>query len=287
MFNIVNDYGSCLVRIDQKLSTIKDAEFYMKICVDTEVVKNQLNTNFRNYIFNTVNPKVKSYLTNTTLSTEAKYESINFIMMSAILQYFQNKEFEMDDEDLSIISKELNQEDSNEVLEKHFLEKYGEENKEKYLSRVKNFIGPMNFALSVFTNYETAIGKGIITQEHINTFKMLMGKEFMMKAYGEEETQPSSSSSSSSGTKAGCYIATCVYESYDCPEVWCLRRYRDYYLKNHFFGRMFIKIYYSTSPTFVKLFGKTKWFNKIFKPFLDRKIEKLIEKGYSTSPYDD
>ena len=25
----------------------------------------------------------------------------------------------------------------------------------------------------------------------------------------------------------GCYIATCVYGSYDCPEVWTLRRFRD------------------------------------------------------------
>lgn len=26
--------------------------------------------------------------------------------------------------------------------------------------------------------------------------------------------------------KAGCYIATCVYGSYDCPQVWILRRFR-------------------------------------------------------------
>ena len=25
----------------------------------------------------------------------------------------------------------------------------------------------------------------------------------------------------------GCYVATCVYGSYDCPEVWVLRRFRD------------------------------------------------------------
>ena len=29
------------------------------------------------------------------------------------------------------------------------------------------------------------------------------------------------------GKKQGCYIATCVYGSYDCPQVWILRRYRD------------------------------------------------------------
>lgn len=40
-----------------------------------------------------------------------------------------------------------------------------------------------------------------------------------------------------------CYIATAVYGSYDCPEVWVLRRYRDYYLKNSSSGRLFIRLY--------------------------------------------
>ena len=43
---------------------------------------------------------------------------------------------------------------------------------------------------------------------------------------------------SSSG---GCYIATCAYGSYDCPEVWTLRRFRDNTLAKNIFGRAFIK----------------------------------------------
>ena len=27
--------------------------------------------------------------------------------------------------------------------------------------------------------------------------------------------------------KGGCYVATAVYGSYDCPQVWTLRRVRD------------------------------------------------------------
>ena len=54
-----------------------------------------------------------------------------------------------------------------------------------------------------------------------------------------------------------CYIATCVYGSYNCPEVWTLRRFRDYYLYKHFFGKLFIKIYYKISPVIVKLFGNS------------------------------
>lgn len=87
--------------------------------------------------------------------------------------------------------------------------------------------------------------------------------------------------------KKGCYIATCVYGSYDCKEVWRLRRYRDFYLDNHWFGRAFIKIYYFISPKLVKLFGNQKWFKNISKKLLDKKISKLIDKGYDDTPYDD
>lgn len=88
-------------------------------------------------------------------------------------------------------------------------------------------------------------------------------------------------------SKQGCYVATAVYGSYDCPEVWLLRRYRDYYLDKNIFGRLFIKIYYVISPTLVKWFGKSNWFKKIIKPILEMKIKKLRELGYSDKEYDD
>lgn len=85
----------------------------------------------------------------------------------------------------------------------------------------------------------------------------------------------------------GCYVATCVYGSYDCPPVWTLRRFRDEILANSFFGRLFIKTYYAVSPTFVKLFGKQEWFHKLFKSPLDRLVKKLQEKGIDNTPYQD
>lgn len=85
----------------------------------------------------------------------------------------------------------------------------------------------------------------------------------------------------------GCYIATCVYGSYDCPEVWTLRRYRDYYLNERKWGKAFINIYYAISPKIVKLFGKTRWFNKIFKKRLNRLVNKLKAEGYQSTPYED
>ena len=87
--------------------------------------------------------------------------------------------------------------------------------------------------------------------------------------------------------KAGCYIATCVYGSYDCPEVWTLRRYRDNMLCSSWYGRAFIKLYYTISPTLVKWFGKTKWFKKMWKKKLDKMVEKLQNNGVECSSYQD
>ena len=87
--------------------------------------------------------------------------------------------------------------------------------------------------------------------------------------------------------KKGCYIATSIYGSYDCPEVWVLRRLRDYKLEKCFLGRIFIKLYYFISPILVKLFGNTKVFKKIFKKRLDKLILKLEKDGYDSTPYND
>lgn len=76
----------------------------------------------------------------------------------------------------------------------------------------------------------------------------------------------------------GCYIATAVYGSYDSPEVWTLRRFRDNTLSLNFFGRLFIKVYYKTSPILVKYIGNTKAFNSFFKSRLDKFVAKLEQK---------
>lgn len=85
----------------------------------------------------------------------------------------------------------------------------------------------------------------------------------------------------------GCYIATCVYGSYDCPQVWTLRRFRDFTLAKTWYGRAFIKIYYTVSPALVKLFGNTKWFKRLWKGKLDRLIQSLKEKGFEDTAYYD
>lgn len=87
--------------------------------------------------------------------------------------------------------------------------------------------------------------------------------------------------------KAGCYVATCVYGSYDCPQVWTLRRYRDTTLASTWFGRAFIHTYYAISPTIVKWFGDTKWFKKLWKTRLDKMVCNLRSNGFDDTPYQD
>lgn len=100
-------------------------------------------------------------------------------------------------------------------------------------------------------------------------------------------TSSSYSSPSNTSKSGGCYVATAVYGSYDCPQVWTLRRYRDFGLAEHWYGRAFIYIYYAISPSIVKWFGSYKWFNNIWRNKLDAMVEKLQKEGYESSPYSD
>ena len=82
-----------------------------------------------------------------------------------------------------------------------------------------------------------------------------------------------------------CYIATCVYGSYDCPQVWTLRRFRDNQLASTWYGRTFIQVYYAISPTLVNWFGHTAWFQKFWKQRLDQLVTRLHQEGISDTPY--
>ncbi len=87
--------------------------------------------------------------------------------------------------------------------------------------------------------------------------------------------------------KRGCYIATCVYGSYDCPQVWTLRRFRDNILDKNVFGRFFIKVYYAVSPVLVNEFGNLTVFKRICKFLTDRLVKVLQKKGVDSSVYFD
>ena len=87
--------------------------------------------------------------------------------------------------------------------------------------------------------------------------------------------------------KNGCYIATAVYGSYDCPEVWTLRRFRDYRLQQTALGRLFVRCYYAVSPTLVKWFGEVNWMKRLVRHPLDRLVTSLKIEGVEDTPYND
>ena len=100
-------------------------------------------------------------------------------------------------------------------------------------------------------------------------------------------TNVNTNANTQSTKSGGCYVATAVYGSYDCPQVWTLRRYRDNTLAKTWYGRLFIRTYYAISPTFVKWFGNTKLFKKLFQSKLDRMVAKLQENGVESTFYKD
>ena len=88
-------------------------------------------------------------------------------------------------------------------------------------------------------------------------------------------------------SSGGCYVATAVYGSYNCPQVWTLRRFRDNTLAQTWYGRAFIRTYYAISPTLVKWFGQSRWFKNMWKPTLDKMVKKLQGQGVASTPYND
>jgi len=110
--------------------------------------------------------------------------------------------------------------------------------------------------------------------------KNVIDRVFASAGYGTYNPAPAQKS-------GGCYVATCVYGSYDCPQVWTLRRYRDNTLASTWYGRAFIHTYYAISPTIVKWFGNTQWFKKLWKNKLDKMVSNLRSNGVDDTPYQD
>jgi hypothetical protein len=126
--------------------------------------------------------------------------------------------------------------------------------------------------------------------KHSRFVKFLVDKEGnkqIINAYVEKICKINPEYKAPEINTGGCYIATAVYGSYDCPEVWTLRRFRDYTLAETWYGRIFIKTYYAVSPTLVKWFGQTEWFKSIFRMPLEKLVSKLNKRGFDNTPYND
>ena len=129
---------------------------------------------------------------------------------------------------------------------------------------------------------------------HMSFIHLLANKEANMaivteysdkiRKYKPEFVTPELPQKKSSG---GCYVATAVYGSYDCPQVWTLRRFRDNRLAETWHGRAFIRTYYAISPTLVRWFGDCAWFRKMWRGTLDRMVSRLQREGVEDTPYAD
>lgn len=150
--------------------------------------------------------------------------------------------------------------------------------------------------VKLVANQYVAYSKGLTERYAIYGSKLLdSAVEVRRKTLGifkeglneENQNDVSENEINNQAQNNGCYIATCVYGSYDCPQVWTLRRFRDYTLDETWYGRLFIKCYYAISPILVRWFGNTKWFRKFWKSKLDKMVTDLNNKGVKDTCYND
>ena len=124
-----------------------------------------------------------------------------------------------------------------------------------------------------------------------NTFDHLACENFELaedrRAFLQSIIGAPTNPNAKTSTGGGCYVATAVYGSYDCPEVWTLRRFRDNTLASTWYGRAFIHTYYAISPTLVKWFGHTTWFKNLWRGKLDKMVDALQKQGVESTPYQD
>ena len=67
-----------------------------------------------------------------------------------------------------------------------------------------------------------------------------------------------------------CLIATAAYGSSSHPSVCALRRWRNRTLQRSAGGRLFVKVYYATSPLFVPMIRRSPCVRRKLQGFLDR-----------------
>ena len=174
------------------------------------------------------------------------------------------------------------------------------ENKEEVLRRISQYINNMYKTQFVYQQQAVSVAGAINAATGVtgskqwcvnllNSTKTAFVTE--LRQISEKHNEPYLQELINENTlpvqEGGCYVATAVYGSYDCPQVWTLRRYRDYTLAETWYGRTFIRLYYAISPSLVKWFGHTKWFKKMWKGKLDHMVESLNKNGVESTPYTD
>ena len=154
-----------------------------------------------------------------------------------------------------------------------------------------DFLSSKGSSATIRRDYDFVVILSQDSGEHISEYKIRVGQNDNDHIYVKYKGTPGILGSfrrvdkeeSEQAINSGCYVATSVYGSYDCPEVWALRRFRDQFLDKSLLGRLFIKTYYAISPTLVHLFGGMGIFQYSNKKILDKWTE--IRKRQSNHTY--
>jgi len=144
----------------------------------------------------------------------------------------------------------------------------------------KQWVYYTNAVNSRFNVYGTSIN-----DETVAKYREILSD--IKKGLPEEKQNVIGEEAISNPSSGPCYVATAVYGSYDCPEVWTLRRFRDNILDATWYGKSFIKTYYAISPTLVKWYGNTSWFKYLWRKPLDKLVKSLNCRGVKNTPYID
>ena len=139
------------------------------------------------------------------------------------------------------------------------------------------------FGICKYSTWLTVRPNGYMQKIFPADYEEVKAREAKIKEFNPDYSLEQATTTSS----AGCYVATCVYGSYDCPQVWTLRRYRDDTLAKTWYGSAFIRLYYAVSPTLVKWFGETTWFKQMWQGKLDSMVQRLNAEGVDDTPYQD
>ncbi|MBO5370500.1 MAG: hypothetical protein J6B23_07505 [Clostridia bacterium] len=177
------------------------------------------------------------------------------------------------------------------------LSEHALKNVKKEINIINNLIGNVKICNPHYDIYDDEISEEVKLLNRWISWNYYNYKKYTLLTYNRikrinpnyvfDESVQNTIKSYTTENKQGCYIATCVYGSYDCPQVWVLRRYRDNHLSKTLYGRCFVKLYYFISPKLVKTLGNTNWFKHIGKKKLDKLVKKLNNIGYANTRYYD
>lgn len=228
--------------------------------------------------------EVEKYYNMVEQNAANNMEAVFFSSFGKAMLSLTDSEYFKRDQKFDVLKKSIS------VINDYFEE--STENKEEVLRRISDAIEKMYAVTFVFNNAQGAPIQA--SRSHTIQLENSIRAAFLTELKQIKEVHPDLgyldeliTKNSEQKATGGCYVATAVYGSYDCPQVWTLRRYRDYTLAETWYGRAFIHTYYAISPTLVKWFGHTEWFKKMWKGKLDRMVENLRADGVEDTPYED